>query len=532
MAETQNNLVVKTKTRQTQRNADANADASTMAEAQTEMVITPKITILQRPKPELEKSGRPNPEKSPVAQPQKEMVVKPKKQKKQKEKRVAEEPRRPITRAYARALLEAQNSMGDGANPKNEEMQESTEATPEREKAESLTISNVKEDMNMERKGNVKNPSRPNPGPNGGTWQYQPNPTFRPHQGSVQFNPWYEIAVLRQQLEASQYHQNDLYWKMVAANKRASYHQFQVNKLHAQMHENKRSHEETIKDLIEQLEEASSNKPNDISETEALTNDSEAIVKLDEVMVTLQEQISHPTTEQCVESATPTTEASHTDSVGLMSSKEAEFEVQCRIQQEQIEMLQKQLLAAQNQLKEQAIKHRQEQETLNTEISDLKSQLCSNKSLHDLKVETLERELEEAKASPLKIPQQQKEQNSTAANEMHKCEPLKAKDTGEQEKMEKEDSLPSTAMSLQEPLEVKGTTEQQKIEKEESAAFSVQESSQRLREEQKMLTAKVAELETEVKSLPEILPIKKKKNKKKQNRLRLQFHLIGLNITS
>ncbi|CAI5658914.1 unnamed protein product [Oreochromis niloticus] len=515
MAETQNNLVVKTKIRQTQRNADA----FTMAEAQTEMVITPKITILQRPKPELEKPVRPNPEKSPVAQPQKEMVVKPKKQKKQKEKRVAEEPRRPITRAYARALLEAQNSMGDGANPKNEEMQEKAEATSERENPESLTISNEKEDMNMGREGNVKNPSRPNPGPNGGTWQYQPSPTFRP-----QFNPWYEIAALRQQLEVSQYHQNALYWKMVAANKRASYHQFQVNKLHAQMHENKRSHEETIKDLIEQLEEASSDKPNDISETGAFTNDSEAIVKLDEVMVTLQEQISHHTTEQCVESATPTTEASHTDSVGLKTSKEAEFEVQCRNQQEQIEMLQKQLLAAQNQLKEQAIKHRQEQETLNREISDLKSQLCSNKSLHDLKVKTLELELEEPKASSLKIPQQQKEQNSTAANEMHKCEPLKEKDTGEQEKMEKEDSLPSTAMSLQEPLEEKGTTEQQKIEKEESAAFSVQE--QKLGDEQKMLTAKVAE----VKSLPETLPSKKKK--KKRNRLHPQFRLIGLNITS
>ncbi|XP_039890249.1 TATA element modulatory factor-like [Simochromis diagramma] len=504
MAETQSNLVVKTKTRQTQRNADANADASTMAEAK--------------------KAAQPNTEKSPVAQPPKEMVVKPKKQKKQKQKRVAEEPRRPITRAYARTLLEAQNSMGDGANPKNEEMQKNTEATSEREKAESLPISNAKEDM--EREGNGKNPSRPNPGPNGGTWQYQPIPTFRPP-----FNPWHEIAALKHQLEPSQYHQNNLYWKMVAANKRASYHQFQVNKLHEQIHENKRNHEETIKDLIEQLEEASSNKPNDISETDTLTNDNEAIVILDEVMVTLQDQISHPTTEQCVESATPTTEASHTDSVGLMSSKEAEFELKCRIQQEQIEMLQKQLLAAQNQLEEQAVKHRQEQETLNLEISDLKSQLCPNKALHDLKVESLERELKEAKASSLKIPQQHKEQNSTAANEMHKREPLKENETGEQEKMEKEDSLPSTAMSLQEPQKEKDTTVQQKTEKEESAAFSVQESLQSLQDKQKMLNVKVAELEAEVKSLPEIPP-STKKNKKKRNCARPQFHLIGLNIKS
>ncbi|CAI5642194.1 unnamed protein product [Oreochromis niloticus] len=501
-----------------------------MAEAKTEMVITPKITILQRPKPELEKAAQPNPEKSPVAQPQKEMVVKPKKQEKQKQKRVAEEPRRPITRAYARALLEAQNNMGDGANPKNKEMQENTEATPEREKAESLTISNAKEDMNMAREGNVNKPSRPNPGPNGGTWQYQPNPTFRPHQGSVQFNPWHEIAALRQQLEASQYHQNNLYWKMVAANKRASYHQFQVNKLHAQMHENNRSHEETIKVLIEQLEEASSNKPNDISETEALTNDSEAIVILDEVMVTLQDQISHPTTEQCVESATPTTEASHTDSVGLMSSKEAEFEIQCRIQQEQIEMLQKQLLAAQNQLEEQAVKNRQEQETLNLEISDLKSQLCSNKALHDLKVESLEQELKEAKASSLKIAQEPQEQNSTDANEIQTSEPLKEKHAGG-EKMEKEDSPPSTAMSLQEPVKEKDTRQQEKEEKEDSPGLSVQESLQSLRDKQKLFTVQVAELETEVKSLPEIQPSKKKK-KKKRNCLHPQFHLIGLNTTS
>ncbi|XP_042073226.1 reticulocyte-binding protein 2 homolog a-like [Haplochromis burtoni] len=425
MAETQSNLVVKTKTRRTQRNADAHADASTMAEAKIEMVITPK--------PEVDKAAQPNTKKSPVAQPPKETVVKPKKQKKQKQKRVAEEPRRPITRAYARALLEAQNSTGDGANPKNEEMQQNTGATPEKEKAESLPISNAKEDMERERNG--KNPSRPNPVPNGGTWQYQPIPTFRPP-----FNPWHEIAALRHQLEASQYHQNDLYCKMVGANKRASYHQFQVNKLREEIHENE-------------------------------------------------------------------------------------------IQQEQIEMLQKQLLAAQNQLEEQAVKHRQEQETLNLEISDLKSQLCPNKALHDLKLESLERELKGAKASSLKIPQQHKEQNSTAANEMHKFELPKENETGEQEKMEKEDSRPSTARSLQEPQKEKDTTEQQKIEKEESAAFSVQESLQSLQDKQKMLNVKVAELKTEVKSLPEIPP-SKKKNKKKRNCARPQFHIIGVNIKS
>ncbi|XP_025759710.1 uncharacterized protein LOC109202799 isoform X1 [Oreochromis niloticus] len=465
-----------------------NPGKSAVAQAQTEMVVTPKITILQRPKNELENAGRPNPGKSAVAQTQKEMVVKPKKTKKQKEKRVAEEPRRPITRAYARALLEAQNNMADGTNPSNKEMPEipeNTEASSERQNPESLTLSEAKEDMKMKREGNVNNPSGQNPGPNRGTWQHQPNPTFTPHQGRVHFNPWHEIAALRQQLQVSQNYQNDLYWKMVAANKRASYYQFQVNNLHAQMHDNKRHHEETIKDLVEQLEEAFSNK----RETEALTNDNEAFVKLDEVMLTLQDQISHPATEQCVESTTQTKEASHTDSIGLKSSKEAEFEVQCRIQQEQIEMLQKQLLAAQNQLKEQAIKHRQEQEARKTEISDLKSQLCSN----DSKVETLERELEEAKASSLKIPKEQNEQNSIDANEMQKSEPLKEKGTGGEKKIGKEDS----------------------------PALSVQESLQRLQEKQKMLTAKVADLETEVKSLPEIPPSKKKK--KKRNWLRRLF---------
>lgn len=45
-----NNLVVKTKIRQTQRNADANAEASKMAEAKMETAVRPKIRILQRPK--------------------------------------------------------------------------------------------------------------------------------------------------------------------------------------------------------------------------------------------------------------------------------------------------------------------------------------------------------------------------------------------------------------------------------------------------------------------------------------------------
>ncbi|CAI5641785.1 unnamed protein product [Oreochromis niloticus] len=474
-----------------------NTEKSPVAQAQTETVITPKITILQRPKNELEKPGGPNTEKSPVAQAQTETVMKTKKTKKQKQQRVAEEPRRPITRAYARALLEAQNNAADGTNPRIAEMQENTRATSERENPESLTISEVKEDMTMETQGNVHNPSGQNPGPNGGTWQHQSNPRFRPHQGAVQFNPWHEIAALRQQLQASQNHQNDLYWHMVAANKRASYHQFQLTKLYAQMYNNKRNHEETVKDLIEQLEEASRNKPDNKSEREALTNDNQAIVRLDEVMLSLQEQISHPTTEQCVESATPTAEASHTDSVGLKSSKEAEFEVQCRNQREQIEMLQKQLMAAQNQLKEQAIKHSQEKESLKTEISDLKSQLLSNKALHDLKVESLDQELKEARAK------EQKEQNSADANEMQRSEPLKENGTGGQEKTEKEDSLPSPAMSLQETLK-----------EEDSTALCVQESLQRLRDKQKMFTAKVAELETEVKTLPEIPQIKKKKKKR------------------
>lgn len=60
------------------------------------------------------------------------------------EKKVSEEPRRPITRAYARALLEAQNNTADGTNQRNEEMQENTEATSDREDPESLTISEAK----------------------------------------------------------------------------------------------------------------------------------------------------------------------------------------------------------------------------------------------------------------------------------------------------------------------------------------------------------------------------------------------------
>lgn len=167
------------------------------------------------------------------------------------------------------------------------------------------------------------------------------------------------------------------------------------------------------------------------------------------------------------------------DSVGL---KEAEFEVQCRTQQEQIEMLQQQLLEAQNQLKEQAVKHRQDQETLNMEISELKSQVCCNKALHDMKVETLGRELKAAKASYLKITQEQNEQNSTIANE--KSEPLVEKDAGEQDK-EEEDSLLKTAVSVHNSL-------------------------QQTEDRQKMTTSKPAEVKTEAKTVQE------KKTKKKR----------------
>lgn len=43
-----NNLVVKTKIRQTQRNADANAEASKMAEAKMETAVRPKIRIFAK----------------------------------------------------------------------------------------------------------------------------------------------------------------------------------------------------------------------------------------------------------------------------------------------------------------------------------------------------------------------------------------------------------------------------------------------------------------------------------------------------
>lgn len=156
---------------------------------------------------------------------------------------------------------------------------------------------------------------------------------------------------------------------------------------------------EIIKDITEQLKEDSNNNP----------NNNQALVKLDKLIFTMQQQIIHTTTDQCVESATETTEASHTESVGLKSSREAELEVQCRNQNEQIEVLQKQLLACQNQLQEQAVKHSQDQETLKMEIRHLKSQLCSNNAILQ--------------------------------------EPLEEKETGEQEREDKEDSLPQTSMS-------------------------------------------------------------------------------------
>lgn len=92
------------------------------------------------------------------------------------------------------------------------------------------------------------------------------------------------------------------------------------------------------------------------------------------------------------------------------------MEDQCRNQNDQIEMLQKQLLACQNQLQEQVVKHSQDQETLKMEIRHLKAQLCSNKTILQ--------------------------------------EPLEEKETGEQEQEEKEDT---DLMSLQEPAGEKDT---------------------------------------------------------------------------
>lgn len=447
-----------------------------------EVVVSPNITVLQRSENDLKKPQTPNPETRPLAQVQTEVVVKGKKKRGQKQKRVAEEPRRPITRAYARALLEAQNNVADGSNLRNEEVSGNPEGTSERENPESLPMSEPKDDVNMETEANMNNASGQNPGPNGGTWQHQPNPRFIPHHGRVQYDSCCEIAALRHQLQASQNHQNELYWKLVAANKRASYYQSKVTKLHAQMIADKKQHEETIKELIEQLEEANDNNKPDKSKTEVQAKDNQAVVMLDDMIRVLHEDVSDPTTEQCVDSSTQTTEASHTDCVGL---KEAQFEVQYKTQQEQIGTLQQQLLEAQHQLKEQEDKHRQDQETLNMEISELKSQLCSNKELHDMKVETLYQELKEVKASYIKITQEQNEQNSNTAN--GKSELLVEKDTKEQDKEEEEDSLTSTEMSLHDSL-------------------------QQTEDREKTITTNPAELETEAKTVPEKKPKKKKRN--------------------
>lgn len=63
----------------------------------------------------------------------------------------------------------------------------------------------------MDTLGNVNNPSGQNPRPNGGTWQHQPYFKFRFHKGKGQYNPWDKISALRQQLQASHYHQNQLF---------------------------------------------------------------------------------------------------------------------------------------------------------------------------------------------------------------------------------------------------------------------------------------------------------------------------------
>lgn len=146
-----------------------------MAQAQTKTVITPKIRILQRPKNDHEKS------KGQIPGPT--------------------------------TSIEAQNNMADG--PKHEKRTNAIKCWSKFWKRKPWILYYF--------------------------WRSKAGHEYG-DSGRLAFtcpqhvnNPWDEIDFLKQQLQASHHHQNELYWKLVAANKRASDYQSQLNQLHAQM---------------------------------------------------------------------------------------------------------------------------------------------------------------------------------------------------------------------------------------------------------------------------------------------------------
>ncbi|KAL3996855.1 lysine-specific demethylase PHF2 [Sarotherodon galilaeus] len=288
-------------------------------------------------------------------------------------------------------------------------------------------------------KGANPNPRARNPGPNRGLWPHQPNAHFKPNNGPGQhwqnpqflpkqgppqshltpndgsrpYNETDELGALRFHLQEAQNMGKTNLYKMTAANHKAAAAKTQNDWLRFQLQCCRGNAQKTILELQTQLEESRRKTPEENFTPEV----SEAPVEDSNTAVTAAEL--------SVDASTQTAEAPHTDSTDVKTDREAELEIQCKNQQEEIEQLREQLLKTQKTLEEEVVKREDQEQRANCELAELKDKLSTSEALcekNDLKAQNLKEELEKTKASHLEIVEKQNLGNTTICNQLRETE--------------------------------------------------------------------------------------------------------------
>ncbi|CAI5686379.1 unnamed protein product [Oreochromis niloticus] len=256
-------------------------------------------------------------------------------------------------------------------------------------------------------------PHQPHPDHNTNNGPSQPQPHLTPNDGSRPYNETDELGALRFHLQEAQNMCKTNFYKMTAANHKAAAAKTQKDWLRFQLQCCRGNAQKTILELQTQLEESRRKTPEENFTPEV----SEAPVEDSNTAVTAAEL--------SVDASTQTAEAPHTDSTDVKTDREAELEIQCKKQQEEIEQLREQLLKTQKTLEEEVAKREDQEQRANCELAELKDKLSTSEALcekNDLKAQNLKEELEKTKASHLEIVEKQNLGNTTICNQLGQTE--------------------------------------------------------------------------------------------------------------
>lgn len=307
----------------------------------------------------------------------------------------------------------------------------------EREKKQTVVKPKI---SNMQRRENPAMTGRPRPNnmQPAGTWYHHGRPSFPPR---VRHNLKQDNAGLRAQLEETQWQLHMCKSSLREANTKALYFESQVDEYRRKFYYLDIETEKTINDLKKQLDAALSN------ETKSYLQDIHTLkfefreAKIERInnanRLILADKIMHKLTSNLGDANKKLQQPSRNsiDTQTMISDAPSKNQC-CEMQQMCIDQLQQQLQNAKEELKKQAEEHEDEKEALRSEIKQLKGL----KEQNEEKLMSLEKELNDTKASYIALLEEQKKENANFTQALQKEEEEKAsllKTLKEQEDMEK-----------------------------------------------------------------------------------------------